>query len=151
MIPDDDTAAETTGEIIEDEYAFTPPPHRDLLVVPESPDAFPEIHQDLVGEAAAMMKVPDHYKTIKPLLDGIASGAFINGGSDWDFKAMIFKFQAEAQANGYTALAKAKAADIGRAFTHAWKRNTGMRLKDLRKQGRQLALEHKQQQRLAAE
>lgn len=145
MIPDDDTTAETSGEEIFGDDTFTPPPHRDLLVVPDSPSDFPDIPLDLIAEAEAMIMDPEQYAKAKPLLDAMGSGNWINGGSAWDHARLVFDIQDAAKANGHRGLARAKANEISRAFTWAWYRRTHMRLKDLRKQGKLLAIERQQQ------
>lgn len=150
MIPDNDGQVDPGHEAndIDFDTDFTAPEMnggRKLLVIPENPDQFPVVNLDLIAEAAAMMKVAEHYAKVKPTLEALASGIYINGGQDWDHKKMVFDFQADAKNNGYMGLAQANAAQIGAAFSWAFRRVTKMSLADVRKQGKQLHLEHQRQ------
>lgn len=118
----------------------------ELIASPRSTSDFiPSGPRGLIDEMQAMQKEEPVWQQCLPLLDAIAGATPpLNGPGKWDHAKLIFTVQELAQANGYTLLARANAAEISRAFTHAYKRNTGQRLGALIAQGKQLRLEYKQ-------
>ena len=127
---------------------------RVLKFSPRTPEAFlPPKQSDAIAEMAAMQRQREVWDQALPILDSLSGKTMpsLNGGVGWDRAKLAFTLQALAQANGYTVLAGCNAAEISRAFTFAYKRNTGDSLPERIAQGNQLRLEHKEAMKNAAE
>lgn len=116
----------------------------DLIMPPRSTAEFIKRQYSLIAEMEAWQKEQESWDLVVPSLENLARGEYPEGTRDWERKKMIFIVQAEAKKNGFAQLAKANAMQISRAFTHAYKRNTGQPLSELIEQGAQRYLEDKQ-------
>jgi hypothetical protein len=104
----------------------------------------PPKKSSLIGEMTAFQRA--HWEEVKDffaMLSGEIPSA--HGAADLDEAACIFEIQRIAKANGFAYLGTVPAAQLRTASRFAFKRNTGVPVKQLKKQRRQLQLEHKRQ------
>ena len=110
-------------------------------------DMKPAKQSSLITEAAAFLRVEAYYEMAKPFLQAISGEALtIHGSITLDEAAYVFKVQEIAKANGFAFLGTVPAVKLRRALRFAYKRNTGISVRLLEKQRKQLQIEHRQQQ-----
>jgi len=125
----------------EDQEASTP--RLNFLVPVSVEDMKPAKASSLITEAAAFLRVPEYYDVAKPYLQAISGEVpSIHGSVTLDEAAYTFKVQEIAKQNGFAFLGTVSANKLRRALRFAYKRNTGVSVRLLEKQRKQLQLTH---------
>ena len=116
-----------------------------LLSIPETPaDFLPPKASSEVAEMKSLLRNPEHWAEIKPYLLALAGLVPLTTGSPrYEEARLVFKVQDICRLNGYTLLANLDEARISKVFKSATKGNTGLTIKMLAKQGRELRLEER--------
>ena len=99
----------------------------------------------LIAEAANFQRA--HWDELKPFWQSISGEApSMHGSLMLDEAACAFKAKQIATENGYAFLGSIPTADFWRAMRFGYKRNTGVPMKVLEAQYKQLRIEHRRQQ-----
>jgi hypothetical protein len=100
-------------------------------------DMRPPKPSSLIAEAASLLRA--HWTELKPYYQSI-SGEIpsMHGSVQLDEASCVFKIKEVADANGYAYLSSVKTVELRRALRFGFKRNTGVPMRMLEKQYRQL-------------
>ena len=109
-------------------------------------DMKPPKPSSLISEAASFIRA--HYEEIKPFYQAMSGEApSIHKSFQLDQAAYTFEVKRIASQNGYALLGAVPTYDLWRALRFGWKRNTGVPMRLLEKQYKQLQITHQPKQR----
>jgi len=113
----------------------------EMIRVPLHAEEFkPPKPTDLITEAANFLRA--HWQEVKPFFQAISGeAASIHGSLAFDEAACAFKIQEIANENGFAILAHTSAAKLWHSLRYAYKRNTGVSIRELERQSKRLLTE----------
>jgi hypothetical protein len=114
----------------------------EMIRVPLKAEEFkPPKQGNLITEAANFIRA--HWDEMRPFFQAISGEAgSIHGSLKLDEADSVFKAQKIAKDNGFAILAGVPAAKLESALRHGYKRLTGISVRKLEKQRKQLLLEN---------
>jgi hypothetical protein len=123
-----------------------------LIHIAETPEDFlPERQASLTHQMAVLLRKPEVWAEISPLLKAVSgTGPTIYGSRKYDEAGCMFDIKRILNANGASSLAALNPAQISGVFKRANRINTGQTWGALIAQGKQLALEDKRRRDLDA-